>query len=102
MRIDTAEKGHQQVRQALDTFRYVEAGGGRTSPARLRLGAGTDEWSFTRSAGHWRWSYFSTYGNGGFVHGDACDASGFLVTDPVLTSRLNTRWDVHVRDEVAR
>lgn len=50
---------------------------------------GTDQVSIAKGRdGKWRYGYHSTYGNGSFINGEGCDASGYVITDSKTVARL--------------
>ena len=56
--------------------------GGQYCSPQFRIRYGTDEAVFRMSRDYkWRLMMTYTYGKGSFIYGDACDASGYVLTD---------------------
>lgn len=66
----------------------VEVRSGYQNPA-VVFAKGVDEFHCTRYPGPvWRFDWISTYGNGHFVYGPGCDASGYVIRDPEVLAHL--------------
>lgn len=88
--INTTEQGNSQV-SVIATYRVEDARiGGKYTSDRLEFIDGCTVHTLNRGKdGAWRYSYINTYGNGGFVTGEAVGASGFVVTDRRVIDRLD-------------
>ncbi|TXH53632.1 MAG: hypothetical protein E6Q97_12765 [Desulfurellales bacterium] len=62
-------------------------------PARVVATIGCTDVTFEYGSDFkWRMTYVSTYGNGSFVNGEGCDASGYVITDIDLMERLDGQF----------
>lgn len=58
-------------------------------PAQVVVSQDTTDYTFELLADNvWRLGYVSTYGNGSFVYGEGCDASGWVVRDAKVARTL--------------
>lgn len=79
---------------------------GKHCPARVEVQDGSTTYTFKLLADDkWRLTYVDTYGNGSFVNGPGCDASGWVVTpgwtamlDEAVTDAVVTAWGREERD----
>jgi hypothetical protein len=98
MKIQTTEAGHEKIREIFeetkrpaliertDYGRYVTPG--------FKIEVGVTEYTIRKLHDRkWRLVYVNTYGNVSGVYGDACDASGFVVTDPDLLDAFEALAD---------
>lgn len=72
---------------------FFETGRVEVEVARKRIGLskGVDEISIRKgNDGKWRYCYHSTYGNGSFVNGEGCDASGYVILDADMIEDFDT------------
>lgn len=61
------------------------------SRSRITYSKNSSEISIRKGVdGKWRYGYHSTYGNGSFVWGEGCDASGYVILDRGLIRKFDS------------